>query len=79
MKKELQKAMLLGLGVMSLTKPKIKKVVKEFEKSGSITKKQGEELLSSVLKATEKQRGTIEKAAKKEAKTMLKKAKRSLR
>lgn len=66
MKKMIRKAMLFGMGVASLTREKIENFVKDLEKEGKITEKEGRQLVEDMIKEAEKRQKEISKSIKKQ-------------
>lgn len=66
MKEWIKKSLLVGLGAMALSEPKVKKMVKDAEKSGNLTRKQAERVLKSLTRASQQHKSKIKQTTKKE-------------
>jgi polyhydroxyalkanoate synthesis regulator phasin len=62
MKSFIKKSMMLGIGMTALTKDKITSVVSELKKKGDITAKESKELISLLLKESEKKHKELKSA-----------------
>jgi polyhydroxyalkanoate synthesis regulator phasin len=64
----LRKALLFGIGSVSLTKEKVEEAVKELKKKGQLSEKEGRKLVNEVLtrslKEQKRVRGIVENAVK---------------
>ena len=63
MKETIKRSLLIGIGAVDATRPKVRKVLKEFEKAGAIRHAQAGEILSSVVAAAKKRRKWLERQA----------------
>ena len=68
MKEAIKKAFLLGLGVVTLTKKAAEKKIRALVKKGSLSAKDGNEMLRKVLAEANKERKKIQEFAKAEIK-----------
>ena len=68
-----KKILLLGLGIGATTKEKIEKLIKELEKKGELSAKEGEKLTQEFLKKSKKQSEDIKKTIDSELNTAIKK------
>ena len=73
MNKNLKRAMLAGLGALTLTEQLSKKILVELVKRGAVSKKEAKSRVSSVVKEAVKTKDRIEKAAEVEVKKLIKK------
>ncbi len=55
-----KKAALIGIGMMSLTEDKVSELIKELEKEGEISSKEGEDLLKKVLSKVDEDKKAVE-------------------
>lgn len=56
----LKKALVTGLGIMSMTEDKIKEVIKDLESKGEVSKKEGEELVKNIMSKAEEEKKAVE-------------------
>lgn len=68
-----KKILLLGLGIGATTKEKIEKLIKELEKKGELSAKEGEKLTQEFLKKSKKQSEDIKKTIDSELGAAIKK------
>ena len=74
MRKHLRKAVLFGMGVLSMTRDKIEEFVKELEKEGKITEKEGRKLVEDLLKDAKNKQKEIMNTLRKETKRIVDKS-----
>ena len=73
MNKNLRRAMLAGLGALTLTDQLSKKLLVELVKRGAVSEKEARNRVSGVVKEAVKVKKRIEKAAEAELKVLIKK------
>ncbi len=73
MNKNLRRAMLAGLGALTLTDQLSKKLLVELVKRGAVSEKEARNRVSGVVKEAVKVKNKIEKSAKVEVKKLIKK------
>ncbi len=59
MKNVVKKSLLIGIGAVSATKPKVRNVLREFEKAGILRKKQADDILSKVVAEAKKRQAWL--------------------
>ena len=64
MKNTIKKGLLVGIGAVEAMKPKVRKVLGEFEKAGLLRRKQVNSLLASVISAAKKQQKNFKEKAR---------------
>jgi len=69
----IKKTMLTGVGLVFMTKDRIKELVEELTKKGELTVKEGKELLDDLLKKSEKAKKDLEIQIEKIVKETMKK------
>jgi polyhydroxyalkanoate synthesis regulator phasin len=60
----MKKSMLIGIGVLSLTKDKVEEVAGELIDKGNMSQKEGEKFVDDVLKRSEETRSVLEEQIK---------------
>lgn len=55
-----KKAVLTGLGIMSVTEEKVKEIIKDMESKGEVSKKEGEELFKNIISKAEEEKKAVE-------------------
>ena len=60
MKNAIKRSLLIGIGAVAATKPRVKKVLQEFEKAGLLRRKQVNEVLGAVLSEAKRQHKILE-------------------
>ncbi|OGF44882.1 MAG: hypothetical protein A2452_01910 [Candidatus Firestonebacteria bacterium RIFOXYC2_FULL_39_67] len=73
MNKNVRRAMLAGLGALTLTEQLSKKILVELVKRGSVSEKEAKSRVDSVIKEAVKTKKRIETAAEAEVKKLIKK------
>ncbi|OGF50236.1 MAG: hypothetical protein A2231_02705 [Candidatus Firestonebacteria bacterium RIFOXYA2_FULL_40_8] len=73
MNKNVRKAMLAGLGALTLTEQLSKKIMQELVKRGEVSEKDAKSAVNSVVKEAVKTKKRIEVAAEAEVKKLIKK------
>jgi len=73
MNKNLKRAMLAGLGALTLTEQLSKKILVELVKRGAVSEKEAKNRVGGVVKEAVKTKNRIEKAAEAEVKKLIKK------
>lgn len=73
MNKNLRRAMLAGLGALTMTEQLSKKVLVELMKRGAVSEKEAKSKVSNVVKEAVKAKKNIEKKAEVEVKKLIKK------
>ena len=69
----IKKTILTGLGIVSLTKEKAEKIVKDLIKEGEVSESEGSKFVKELLEKAEDNRKTIEKQVEKTVHGVLKK------
>ncbi|HII65904.1 TPA: hypothetical protein HA372_04115 [Candidatus Woesearchaeota archaeon] len=74
MKETIKRSLLVGIGLAAVTKPKVEKVLREFQKAGLIGTAQARDILSTVLREAKRQQKAVERHLRSRAEPWKRKA-----